>query len=353
MPASEFTLEDWHVCESNLCLHFAFVAGRGAFRRSVQAAPGAFSLPPSMTRIGLRIRRSWRRRTGAAGVPRQEIIQVAPASLRVAVQGAGQPLLLLAGLGGGLDMWGPFQRHLAGFEVISFDPPGTGGSGPVRFPLGMAEMARLAAGVVEVLGRQPVDVLGYSWGGALAQEFAHRFPHLVRRLVLCSSTCGLGGVPGSLEALAALVIPWRPSSPAYLEHVTPRLFGGVAGREPGRFFGADEPARSPQAPSLVGYAAQLYAIASWTSLPWLHRLGPPTLVVAGDDDPVVPLANARLLANRIPDCRLHVVAGGGHLILLDQPEVVAPVVREFLLDLDTLAAQRGRAAWEQLTARCR
>jgi len=237
------------------------------------------------------------------GSRRLEFLDLAAGTVRVAVEGDGPPLLLLAGLGGTLDMWAPIAPHLWGLELLSFDPPGTGGSGPVRYALGMPGLADLTAEVLATLGRERVDVLGYSWGGALAQELAHRHPDRVRRLVLCATTCGLGGMPGSPPALAALATPWRYASDAI---------------------------RRGRGSRLVGYAAQLCAIAQWTSLPWLHDLEQPTLVVAGDDDAVVPLGNARLLANRIPDSRLHVVPGAGHLLLIDQPETVIPAVRSFL-----------------------
>ena len=68
-----------------------------------------------------------------------------------------------------------------------------------------------------------------------------------------------------------------------------------------------------------GYLGQLYAVSGWSSLPWLHTLRQPTLVLAGDDDPIIPLVNARMMAWRIPDARLHVVQGGGHLFFLEQP----------------------------------
>jgi dienelactone hydrolase len=64
----------------------------------------------------------------------------------------------------------------------------------------------------------------------------------------------------------------------------------------------------------------LYAVARWSSLPWLHRVQHPSLIVAGEEDPTVPLRNARLLAARLPNARLHVVNGGGHLFLLDEPQ---------------------------------
>jgi pimeloyl-ACP methyl ester carboxylesterase len=70
----------------------------------------------------------------------------------------------------------------------------------------------------------------------------------------------------------------------------------------------------------------------WSSLPWLHRLPQPTLVVHGDDDPVVPLVNARIVACRVPGARLHVVDGGGHLLLLDSSADVLPIITGFLTD---------------------
>lgn len=267
---------------------------------------------------------------------RLALLDVAADTLRVEVQGDGPPLLLLAGLGANLDMWAPVAPHLRGFELVTFDPPGTGGSGPVRYALGMPALADLAASLLEALGRGPVDVLGYSWGGALAQELARRHPGLVRRLVLCATTCGLGGMPGSPQALAAFATPWRYTSKSQLERAAPALFGGRARLDPGHSLRAHPPIRHGHGPRLIGYTAQLCAIARWTSLPWLHELQQPTLIVAGDDDPIVPIGNARLLASRIPKSRLHVVSGGGHLLLIDQTEDVAPAVRSFLLETAVL-----------------
>jgi pimeloyl-ACP methyl ester carboxylesterase len=85
-------------------------------------------------------------------------------------------------------------------------------------------------------------------------------------------------------------------------------------------------------PSLRGYLGQLYAITGWTTLPWLHRLRQPTLVLAGDDDPIVPLPNGRILAHRIPDARLHTVHGGRHLFLLEQPAEMAALVTRCLAE---------------------
>jgi pimeloyl-ACP methyl ester carboxylesterase len=88
-------------------------------------------------------------------------------------------------------------------------------------------------------------------------------------------------------------------------------------------------ARFIERPSPWGYVAQLYAISGWTSLPWLWTLRQPTLVLAGDEDPIVPLVSGRILARCIPDARLHVVRGGGHLFLLERPAEIAQLVADF------------------------
>jgi hypothetical protein len=89
-------------------------------------------------------------------------------------------------------------------------------------------------------------------------------------------------------------------------------------------------ARFIERPSTWGYLGQLFAIGGWTSLPWLGSLRQPTLVLAGDDDPIVPLVNGRILARCIPNARLHVVDGGGHLFLLEQPARIAAAVAGYL-----------------------
>ena len=75
-----------------------------------------------------------------------------------------------------------------------------------------------------------------------------------------------------------------------------------------------------------------------------HTLRQPTLVLAGDDDPIIPLVNARMMAWRIPDARLHVVQGGGHLFFLERPDAIADVVASFLSADATDDAPAGRRA---------
>jgi poly(3-hydroxyalkanoate) depolymerase len=251
--------------------------------------------------------------------------------LRVSVRGTGQPLLLLMGLGGNLEMWAPFEDALDGRRVrtIAVDAPGTGGSSRYRLPRRMCGLARTMQGLLDELGEEQVDVLGVSFGGVLAQQLAHQAPDRVRRLVLAATGAGLGGVPGSPRVLLALATPRRYHQPDYFRRIAGTVYGGAARQDPDAMLHGSL-ARFANAPSTRGYLAQLYAIAGWSSLPWLWRLSQPTLVIAGDDDPIVPLVNGRMLHRLIPDARLHVVEGGGHLFLLERPAEMAALVTDFV-----------------------
>jgi poly(3-hydroxyalkanoate) depolymerase len=241
--------------------------------------------------------------------------------------GEGPPLLLLMGIGGNLEMWGPLAGQLTGRRLIAFDAPGTGGStiGTLRRMSGLAD---LTSALLDRLELDQVDVLGYSFGGALAQEFAHRHPRRVRRLILGATMCGIGGVPARPDVLLHMSHPLRFHSERYLRWVSPRLYGGRA--RASTTSARHVQARLAHPPGAVGYLSQLVALSGWSSLPWLHRLPMPTLILAGDDDPIIPLANARILRWRISGSQLHVVHGGGHLFLLDQHEDVIDVIKGFL-----------------------
>jgi poly(3-hydroxyoctanoate) depolymerase len=256
-------------------------------------------------------------------------VQAGGLRLRVARQGEGRPLLLITGIGANLDMWAPFAKLVTDRELIAFDPPGAGLSQRPRVPLRMRQLAGVVRELLDVLALERVDVLGYSLGGGLAQELAYRAPDRVRRIVLCATAPGLGGVPPRPVAALMLATPARYYSPRLLAFSVPLIAGGVTARNPS-VLAANARERLAHPPDVLGYAYQLYAAAGWSSLPWLHRVRHPSLIVAGEKDPSVPLANARLLAARLPDARLHVVEGGGHLFLHDEPENVVGPIGAFL-----------------------
>jgi poly(3-hydroxyalkanoate) depolymerase len=196
----------------------------------------------------------------------------------------------------------------------------------------MPGLARTVERVLDALGYDRVDVLGVSFGGVLAQQFAHQAPDHVRRLVLAATGAGaalLGGVPGSPRALLGLASPRRYRSPEYYRKVAGALYGGAARQDPDSLLHGSM-ARFGEVPSLRGYLGQLYAISFWTGLPWLRRLRQPTLVLTGDDDPIIPVVNGRILSRLIPDARLEIVHGGGHLFLLERPAEMAAVIAGFL-----------------------
>ena len=253
--------------------------------------------------------------------------------LRTSVRGVGRPLLLITGLGASLELARPFEQKLTarGVQTVAFDAPGIGESTAYTLPRRMPGIARTIEAMLDALGYDRVDVLGVSLGGVVAQQLAHQAPRRVRRLVLAATGPGLGGAPGSPRVLLALATPRRYSQPDYYRRIAGRIYGGQARRDPDALLHGS-PARFVERPSVRGYLGQMYAIAGWTSLPWLHRLRQPTLVLAGDDDPIVPLLNGRILVRRIPDARLHVVDGGGHLFLLERPAEMAALVTGFLAE---------------------
>jgi poly(3-hydroxyoctanoate) depolymerase len=250
--------------------------------------------------------------------------------LHVEEHGDGPPLLLINGIGAHTTMWAPLREALPGPRIIAFDAPGTGRSATPPIPLNMEALARVAEGVLDALGVETADVLGYSFGGVVAQRLARRSPERVRRLVLAATTPGWGGVPGSLRTLARMSTPLRYYWHAYYESVIGDLMGGRLRHDPD-FVRRHGRERRANPPDPLGYAWQLAALtADPGSLPWLHKLEQPTLVVAGDDDPVMPLANALLLAQRLPCARLLVAPGEGHLLLLDPDSRALPAIRDFV-----------------------
>jgi pimeloyl-ACP methyl ester carboxylesterase len=252
--------------------------------------------------------------------------------LRVSIRGDGPPILLIMGLGGNIEMWDPLERelHARGFQTIAYDAPGTGHSPPRLVPLRPHGLARQAAHLLDTLGLPDVHVIGVSFGGGVAQELALRNPHRVRRLVLASTACGLGGVPGNPLALGLLATPLRYYSPRFLQATARRMYGPIVDSD-GRVMHQQIQARRSRPPTPWGYASQLYATFGWSSLPWLHRITAPTLVLTGGRDPIVPPVNARILGARIPDASVRVVPDAGHLLLMDHAALCADLIGDFLL----------------------
>lgn len=262
------------------------------------------------------------------------IIDAGGYKLRVATtQGSpgSLPLLLFNGIGANLELLRGFAEEMQtyGIGVITFDVPGTGDSSTPRIPYRLWHLASLANAVLTKLGiAGQVDVAGVSWGGALAQEFVHRYGWRARRLILAATTAGAIAVPGDLRVLSKMVLPRRYIDPAYLTSIAGTLYGGKLSADPSLLTRYGNLIRPPKG---IGYFYQLLAASGWTSVPWLWRIRQQTLVMMGTEDPIVPLVNGRLLAKLIPNARL-VTIRDGHLFLVTSRRECAPIIANFLRD---------------------
>jgi poly(3-hydroxyalkanoate) depolymerase len=251
------------------------------------------------------------------------------AAVRPGTDESVPPLLLMNGIGASLEVLQPFVDALDPRRtVVRFDVPGVGGSPRPVVPYNLATFGPVVTGMLDRLSfRDQVDVLGLSWGGGLAQHFAVQHRRRVRRLVLAATGTGSLMVPAHPRVLARMLTPRRHRDPEYARQIAGEIYGGTMRTDPGRA------ARALHSDTRLGprrgYYYQLAASTGWSSLPFLRLIRQPTLVVVGDDDPIIPLVNARMMARLIPDARLHVYSGG-HIALITEAEELAPVIEGFL-----------------------
>lgn len=259
-----------------------------------------------------------------------EMVDVEGQLLRVGRQAGrragGLPLLLFNGIGGNIELLGPIAAWMPEREVITFDIPGVGHSPLPARPYRMKGVARLAAGVLDHYRHARADVLGVSWGGAAAQQFARSHAARCRRLILCATATGMFMVPARPSVLLKMATPRRYLSKSYARSIGGDIYGGDYRRDPEL---ATLHFKHIKWQSRLGYYLQIAAGTGWTSLHWLRRLEQPTLVMAGDDDPLIPLINAKLLHKMIPRSELQVF-DCGHLFLLTRPQQSARAINQFL-----------------------
>ncbi|MFD2089994.1 poly(3-hydroxyalkanoate) depolymerase [Blastococcus deserti] len=252
-------------------------------------------------------------------------------SVRPGTDDAVPPLLLMNGIGASLEVLQPLVDALDRRRtVIRFDVPGIGGSPRPVVPYVLTTFSPVVAGMLDRLGFDDrVDVLGLSWGGALAQHFAVQHRRRCRRLVLAATGTGSLMVPANPRVLARMLTPRRHRDPEYARSIAGELYGGTMRSNPDR--AAEVLHSASRLGPRRGYYYQLAASTGWTSLPFLRLIRQPTLIVAGDDDPIVPVVNARIMARLLPDAQLHVYEGG-HIALLTEARELAPVIERFLDD---------------------
>jgi poly(3-hydroxyalkanoate) depolymerase len=256
----------------------------------------------------------------------------------------GPPLVLCNGIGAGLDVLQPFVDHLdPRIEVVRFDVPGVGGSPTPRVPYSFALLACFVDRLLDELGYDRFDVLGISWGGALAQQLAFQNPRRCRRVVLASTGTGMLMVPGHPRVLSKMLTPRRYRDPGYARAIAAELYGGRMREQPDdvRHLMYEQ----SRIGSRTGYVFQLLAGVGWCSLPALPLIRQQTLVLAGSDDPIIPLVNARIIRRLLPHAELHVF-DDGHLGLVTAADELGPLVSDFLS-----GAERSEASGAQLVPR--
>lgn len=210
----------------------------------------------------------------------------------------GTPLLFLNGIGADIGAAAPLLAQIVGREVWTLDMPGVGGSPDALLPYAAPTIAAVVMEIADRLGHKVIDVAGFSWGGALAQQVAIQFPGRMRRLVLMATTPTVGA-PGI--GWGALLDDDMLASGLKLPTATP-----------------------------LGLAYQSMAMAGWTSAAMLpHLKGTPVLVLMGERDGVVPACHGQAIAELIDGAELEVVPGS-HLFPFTHAATISVRISAFL-----------------------
>lgn len=233
------------------------------------------------------------------------------------------PLLMLNGIGFNAELMEPLSREFGTRPIVCAEMPGCGVSpGPV-LPYTMQRMARA---MVELMGREVpgrrFDVLGFSWGGAVAQQIAVASARHVERLVLVATTSGLPLPVANTDVMRRLLDPTEYFNPAKLHgnfHAMLHEGGANAGLM-----------RRFVSPTPQGVGCQVGALAGWTAAPLLPFLRMPVLLAGMVEDIIVPIAHQRALACLIPDAQTLELLQGNHLLPLAAPDKIGPQLAAFL-----------------------
>jgi pimeloyl-ACP methyl ester carboxylesterase len=263
---------------------------------------------------------------------REQVVEVCGQRLRVLLDSPertpSRSVVLLGGIGARADLLGRLVEALdPQYEYIRIDPPGIGGSPTYGFPYLIPQIAWLVGATLRKLGRSKYHLIGFSWGGLVAQQLALQARSRVDRLVLVSTNTGVVSVPGNPISMAMVMNPL--GSEALARGDGPplgKVLGGIARTRPAEVMAVLGP---DLAAAGSGYVQQLFASMSWTTLPMLPLIRNETLVIGGEDDPLVPLVNAKIIASAIRRSRLH-IHSGGHFDPLLEPQLVAPAIQSFL-----------------------
>jgi len=261
--------------------------------------------------------------------PRIFFTKVGNQKLRTAIwsgtdKGYGKrtPLLFFNGIGANLEIAQAFADTFTGRDIITFDMPGVGGSPDPTLPYRPWWVAKAAKQVLSENGYSKVDVLGISWGGGPAQQFAWQYKKMVRHLVLCATTMGATMVPGHPKALSKMMSPKRYIDRDFLAKNFETLYGESAD-------GMGDFATNMVPPSTKGYVYQLMAMMGYSTMPFIRGIKAKSLVIMGDSDHIVPVINGRMLNYFLPNSKLKIIKDGGHLFLITRRDETIEIIRDF------------------------
>jgi len=241
--------------------------------------------------------------------------------------GEGPPLVLVHGAAGDGRLWQPQLASLADeFTVVAWDEPGAGRSSDLPPDFGLADYAHSLAALIESLGLGPAHVAGLSWGGTVAQELYRHRPDLVATLILADTYAGWkGSLPA--DEVQARVAGVRQMLAAGREEFDPTLPGLFAGDPPAEYVPLLEEVAAGVRPESLG--RQLFMMAETDQCDLLPQISVPTLLIWGELDGRSPLGVARQCEDAIPDAKLVVIPGSGHVSNLERPVEFNRAVREF------------------------
>ncbi len=259
-------------------------------------------------------------------------VRVGDIAMVYEVQGTGEPLLLIMGYAGTMDLWDPrFLGSLSSkFKVITFDNRGMGNTTAPPGNFSIAQFANDTIGLMDALGIEKASVLGWSMGSYVAQEMAIRYPERVDRLILYAGDCGgKEAVMPSPEVLDALT-----NTTGSAEERGMRLFQLLfppewLSKQPPSYewFPIPKETSSPES-----VERQSQAIADWPgTYDRLSMIRSPTLVVEGTADVIVPPENSLILVQGINGSWLAQFREGGHGLMYQFPDRLAGVVLDFTM----------------------
>jgi poly(3-hydroxyoctanoate) depolymerase len=259
--------------------------------------------------------------------------------------GEGPAILLINGLGAHTAMYESMEATLEGFRLLQFDLPGAGKSAVPLVPMSVSQLAQLAAVVLDHFGVKRAHVVGYSMGGIVAQQLAHDAPERVQRMVLLASTPGRGSFRGDLRATLNMFTPVRYFSPYIYDMTIGSTVGGRA-RHDKEWTTGQGLLRLKHPPTWRGYVWQVISILRWSGFPILRKIQHEVLVLAGEDDPMIPVVNAMMLTHMLPNGRLLVIPDEGHMMMADTDSRIHPLIQEFF----TTKYLKRATFWDEATA---